>query len=335
MRGKWLLFSGVVILAAIAAGALSLLRKPATEAPKKAAVVQPVAEQAPLGDEVTVMGTIRAAHIVTVASSVDGTVESWEVEEGQEVLEGQIIGRIRNSSLEANRESAQLELERAQTRVTNLEGQILAARLEAARTDADAVRTRLELERLEKLWNRQEMLYKEGATARLTYEKAQKDYTTAKTESATAKQVAAGSAERVTKLEKDLQTARTAVEDKQEELDTAKEAIDACTLTAPADGTIIKLSVDVGGEVDKSMPDLVQIGVDPALLEIVIKPEKRALDRMKQGQPALVIVPDVSSEALTGEVEKVEGEEVVISFGSPNPAIKHGMPGSARVKLNP
>ncbi|MBI4910932.1 MAG: biotin/lipoyl-binding protein [Acidobacteria bacterium] len=335
MRGKWLLFSGIVILVAIAAGALSLLRKPTAEPVKKAAVVAPPEETTTAGDEINLMGTIRAAHIVPVPSSVDGVVETWEVELGQEVLQGQLIGRIRNSSLETAKEGAQLDLERAQTRVTNLEGQILAARLEAARTDADAVRTRLEMERLEKAWARQQMLFKEGATPRLTYEKTQKDYTVSKAEAETSKQLATGATDRVSKLERDLQTAKSAVEDKQADLDTAQDAIDSCNIMAPADGVIIKLSVDVGGEVDKAMPDLVQLAVDPALLQIVIRPDKRALERMKEGLPALVIVPDVSAEALSGEVEEVGEEEVIIGFTSPNSAIKHGMPGSVRVKLAP
>jgi len=331
MRGKWLLFSGIVILLAVAAGALSVLRKPPPEPPRKV-VEQPVA--APAGDEVAMMGKLQAAHIVAISAPVDGVVESWDVEVGQEVLEGQLIGHISNTALESAREQAQLELERAQTKVTNIEGQILAARLEASRADADASRATFDASRLEKLYQREQMLLKEGATPRLKFEKAEKEFKAAQEEANTAKALAKGSADRAQKLERDLQAAKAAVEERTAALDDAKTDLESSNILAPSDGIVIRLGVEAGGSVDRNMRELVQVAVDPSLMELVVEPEPKVLERIKQGQQALVIVPDVTSEALAGEVREIKGTQVIIEFVSPNPEIKHGMTASARIKLS-
>lgn len=330
MRGKWLLFSGVVILMAIAAGALSVLRKPAP--PKAAQSEQKPAGPRP-GDEIGLNGKIQAAHMVGVRAPVDGSVDSWDVEVGQDVVEGQPLGRVKNMALESAQEQAQLELDRAQGRVTTLEGSILAARLEAARAEADASRAKAEAEMLERQFLREQNQYKEGALARMKFEKTESAYNTAKQEVATLAGVAASTAERVTKIEKDLELAKKALDEKMATLEDAKADLEASIVSAPVDGTVLALKVETGGEVNRSMLDLVQLAVDPAILHVVVQPEPEVLKALQPGQPALVLVPEVTAEGLVGEVKSVKDNEALVEFTSPNPAIKHGMQAGVRIKL--
>lgn len=329
MRGKWLLVGGTVLLLAAAAGTLSVLRKPAPPpVPKKEVPQGPQP-----GDEISLSGKIQAAHIVAVPAPIDGTIDTWLVESGQEVLEEQEIGHIRNSGLESAQEHAEQELDSARSRVSNLEASILASKLEAARTESDAARAKSEAARLEKLYAREQLLYREGATARLKFEKAEKEYRVAQEEANTASELSRQAGERITKLEKDLDLAKKALEDKNAALEDAKEDLKSATIVAPAEGLILKLSVEVGGEVDRSMRDLVQIAVDPALLEIVVEPEPAILAKLQPGQPALVLVPEAGPEGLQGQIKSIQDTQVVIEFASPTPAIKHGMTGSVRLKL--
>lgn len=329
MKGKWLLISASIILLAIAAGALSRLRKQEPAPPPKAAV-----KTAPVvGDELAIMGKIQAAHIVPVAAPVDGYLEGWDVEVGQEVVEGQLIGNIQNGGLASIKQQAQEQLESIQNRISNLESQILAAKLEAARGDAEAARGTGEAQRLEKIYSRQAMLFKEGATPRLVYEKAEREYKASQEEAAIAVAVATGATERVGKLEADLKLLKTGVEERQAALDEAAEDMEAANILAPVDGLVIKLGVEAGGEVDRSMRDLVQIATDPDLLEVTVEPDPAVLEKLKPGMPALIQVPDVTSEALDGIVKEIKGTQVIVEFGSPYPAIKHGMSAAVRIKI--
>ncbi len=332
MRGKWLLFSGVVILAAMAAGALSVLRKPAAEPPAK---VEAAAAAPSLGDEIGLNGKIQVAHIKAVRAPVDGVVDSWEVEAGQDVVEGQPLGRVRNSALESAQELAQLELDRAQTKVTSLEGSILAARLEAARADADAVRAKGETQMLEKQYLREQNQFKEGALARLKFEKTEAAYNAARQEAATAAATAALNTERVTQLDRELALAKKTLDEKTATLEDAKSDVEASIIVAPVDGTVLSLKVEAGGEVNRAMLDLIQLGVDPAILDVVVQPEPAALKAIQPGQPAMVLVPEVTSEGLLGEVKAVNDNEAIVEFTSPNPAIKHGMQAGVRIRIAP
>jgi len=58
-----------------------------------------------------------------------------------------------------------------------------------------------------------------------------------------------------------------------------------------------------------------------------------ATTRLKPGLPALILVPDVTSEALSGEVREVKGKQIIVEFTSPDAAIKHGMMASVRIKV--
>ncbi len=329
MRGKWLLLGGAVIFLAIGVGALSLLRRTADEPAKPIAAAESVLAE----EEITLAGKIQAAHLVPVAAPIDGVLDVWEVETGQEVLEGQPLGHITNSGLESEKELAEAELERARNKTTALEGAILAARLEAARTDAEASRARSESVRLEKIYIRQQMLFREGAAARLDFEKAEKAYRAAGEESKTASEMALQMEERAKKIDSDLLSAKAALEERTADLEAAKGEIEAGTILAPADGTVIKLGVEPGAEVSRTMTDLVQIAVDPGILHIVVEPEPRVLAGIKPGQPALVMVPDVIAEALAGEVKQIRETQVIVEFSSPHPAIKHAMNGSVRIRL--
>ncbi|MBL8228392.1 MAG: hypothetical protein JNL98_07945 [Bryobacterales bacterium] len=329
MRGKWLLLSGTLILLAVAAGTLSVLRKPAPPPPPKQEEVR--GPQA--GDEISMPGKIQAAHIVAIAAPVDGTLDTWLVEAGQEVLEEQELGHVTNAGLESAQEQAQEELDRVQSRISNLEASILAGKLEAARTESDAARAKSEAARLEKLYAREQLLYREGATARLKFEKAEKEYKVAQEEANNAAELSRQAAERIAKIEKDLDLARKVLDDKQTALEDAKEDLKAAVIVSPAEGLILKLAVDAGAEVDRNMRDLVQIAVDPALLEIVVEPEPPIRERLQTGQPALVTVPEAGPEAMQGQIKEIKETQVTVEFTSPTPAVKHGMTGSVKFRL--
>src|SRR5690349_297977 len=136
MRGKWILFAGVTILLAVAAGALSLWRQSA--APKVEAPRKPVATPAVNPPEVSLPGKVQAQRVVSVPAPIDGTIEAFSADVGQDVFEGQLIAQIRNTKVDSTLELATAEVDKAQARVTSTEGEITAGRLESSRASADA-----------------------------------------------------------------------------------------------------------------------------------------------------------------------------------------------------
>jgi multidrug efflux pump subunit AcrA (membrane-fusion protein) len=87
---------------------------------------------------------------VPVGAAVAGTIDSFLVDVGQDVFEGQLLARISNQDLESARQEAARAAQNAQEKVNSVEGRIIAARLDASRTRADANRSRDQFERAEK-----------------------------------------------------------------------------------------------------------------------------------------------------------------------------------------
>src|SRR5207237_8857641 len=129
-----------------------------------------------------------------------GTIGAFFADVGQEVFEGQLLARITNEGLETGQEIAHRAVEQAQSRVNTLESDIVSARLEASRARADASRARGEYDRLEKAYRRQQMLFTEGATPKLAYDKSSREFDLAQSEFRTLEQVAANAEARVAEL---------------------------------------------------------------------------------------------------------------------------------------
>jgi multidrug resistance efflux pump len=260
-------------------------------------------------------------------------IEEFLADVGQDVFEGQLLARIKNTALESALDRAQLEFERAQTRVSNLDGALIAARLEAARASADSTRSRQDYEKMEKLYLRQQLLHREGATPRLTFEKAQKDYLASKDEYESLAELAARTDDRVRIMVSEIDAARKTLEEKSDELDHAKADLLATEVHSPLDGILVARRGEAGSEINRSIQDLFQIAVELGSLEVVLEPEPPALTRILAGQPASVRVAETGNEPLQGTVREVRGTQVFVEFTSPNPAIRPGLTAQVTIRI--
>jgi HlyD family secretion protein len=333
MRGKWLLLAASAILVAAAAGAIAVWRQDRA-AKQVAQEPKPVAPPRPTGD-INLSGRIRAQQVTLVEANVGGKIQAFLADAGQDVYEGQLLARISNQGLESMREYAQQATDNAQQRINQIEAGIISARLEASRARADASRARTEFDRQDKLYRRQKMLYGEGATPRLTYEKTEKDFNNARTEFESLDQLAKQAEDRVTMLMNDLEAAKRALEDKHSELEGASEDVRGAEVRSPVTGTVVARHGVVGDEIEAGSQSahLFDITTDISSLEVVLEPEPPVLARLRPEMPVLVILADVP-EPLNGTVKKVEGNQVIVAFSSPNSLVRPGMTAQVRLRLD-
>ena len=336
MRGKWLLAGGTAIFLSVAAGAFVYWRgnQPTPAPTVPSAPAKPIPETAApptfFGDEVSLTGILQAQKTMPVAAPIDGTIQEVMVDAGSPVFQGQVIARIRNGKLDTTLESATAEVEKLKTRIANLDGSILAARLEASRGQADALRAKSELDRAEKAYNRQALLYKEGATPRLTYEKSEKEYAQAQTESDNLSAVARNAANRIDSLNLELDNAKKVLEQKNQELDAARSDVSSGEVQSPVDGIVLARKGQPGEPITKAVTDFFTIAVNIGVLHAVVEADPTVQLRIKEGQQAVVRVAEFP-EDLIGIVRDVKGSKVTVEFASPTPDVKPGL--SARVKI--
>lgn len=320
MRGKW------IVAGVLAAGALFVV----TRRTRPPAVGPQPAGAAPPSAELVLPARIRAQHVAPVAAPVAGILESPLVEVGEQVYEGQLLGRIRNESLAGEEQSAASELERAQAKLAELEDQLTNVRLEAARARAEAARAQAELDRAERAYQRQQALHKEGATPRLVYEKSAREYDTARTVRDGAEERARGVEDRLARLATTADAARRSAGERTQALDEAKQQAAAAEIHAPATGLVVGRTRQQGEEVTPEVKDLFEIATDTTALEAILTGEPAALARLRVGQEVFISSAD-APDTIAAKIDELRGGEAVIRFTAPE-AIRPGSTAQVRIK---
>ena len=328
----WLVAAAAIILAAVGASALLVLWREHAPPAVKAAVPLASAAPAPASD-VSLEGKILALRVVEVAAPVNGTVGVFYVEIGQEIFEGQLIAQINSDSLTGAEEQATQLAGRARNRLNDLDASIIAGRLEVSRAHAVASRLKTEFDRSDKTYQRQRMLLAAGATPRLAFEKAEKEYLINQAESASAGALAQQVESRIDALLKEQDAAKKTLEERTQELEAAQADLAAAQVHAPVDGLVVGRRGNAGDNVDRSMKDLFLIATDLSRLAVVVEPPAPILARIHPGQTAVVTVSEAQNEPLAAEVKKVENGQVTVEFTSPDPAVKPGLTAQVRIKL--
>ncbi len=328
MRGKWILIAGIVVLGSAAAGALAWYRRHAPAPP-----VQQTQTGPPPGTEITLEGLIRAVERVPVSAPVSGVLEEFAVAPGDEVSEGQVIGRIANDAIREEEVEARLELERAEARLRAAEAELTALRLEESRLSAEASRARGELARVEKIYQRQSVLIREGATPRLVFQRAEEDYRQAAQERDRVEALLAAAQDRVREAAAGLENVRKALAESQAKLDEARSRAASCNIVAPVDGIVVQIRKSPGETVEEGFEGLVEIASEWTHLELLADAPEAYAKRLGPGDAALVVLAELPQGALEAQVKSVDRQQVVIAFTSPSPLVRPGMTAVARLKL--
>jgi multidrug resistance efflux pump len=330
MRGKWIPVSVGVVLFALAVGVVVWRgRRHPAPPPRPASTAAAIAVAR---NEVTLQGKIRPQHITGVTSAVSGFIEAFLVEPGQEVYQGQVLARIGAQGLESARETAQAAIERAQEQVNGAEAAVLASQLELSRAEADAQRSRMAMERAERAKERQQTLFREGATPRLVYEKALQEYDAARKDYEIVETTVRTGRERVQSGMDEVAAAKKIVADKMRLLEEARDNLSAAEVHSPVDGYVVSRNGEVGASAGTS-DELFEIAADLYALEVALELKPEMLQRIVPGQPALVLVLDLQNAAMPGVVREIKDNQAIVEFENTLPAIKPGMLADVRFKL--
>jgi multidrug resistance efflux pump len=254
------------------------------------------------------------------------------VEPGADVYEGQVLARIGAQGLESAREMAQAALERAQEQVSKCEAAVTAARLELSRAEADAQRARMVMERTERASARQQTLFREGATPRLVYEKALKEYEAALKDYDIIDATVRTGREHIQSEMEEVAGAKKIVADKMQLLEDAQDNLAAAEVHSPVDGYVVSRKGELGASAGIS-DTLFEIATDLYALEVAVEPKAEVLKRMAPGQPALVLLLDLQNAAMPGVVREIKDNQAIVEFNSTLPSIKPGMVADVRFKL--
>lgn len=324
MRGRWMLaIAGVVALGFAAGGFVAFHRSRVAPAPQRTIPVAPA--------EITLTGTIQPAQVMNVSVPVDGTIDQFMAAVGQHVSEGQVLARIRNAKRAAAQQIAKQDVEQVQSRLSQLESALIAARLEVSRSEADAMRIKSNLAQAEKTFDRQKTMFQEGVTPRMAYEKAEHEYNSLKAAAESLAEIAKNAADRVDLTTKELEPARKELAQKNADLEDAEAEAAVGEVNSPADGVVIERRGRLGQPVTVAVTDLFQIAVDPLVLEAVAAIQPQITARIQPGQVVAMLIAG-SGNPITGTVRELKSGQVFIDIKNPPAAMTRGMTVQIKIK---
>lgn len=328
MQAKWVYFCAAVVLVSVGVGVLSTRSRRAVPLPVRTPQVASIVNK-----EITLQGKIRPAHIVSVAAPPTGLVEELLADVGQDVYQDQVLARVGALGLASTRETAARDLEHAREQVTRAEGSVNSARLEESRAVADAERARGALDRAEKTYSRQRMLFTQGATPRLTFEKAESEYKNLSREFEIMDASARATRDQTQNALREVTAKQKIVQDCEQQLEMAQASLGDAEVRSPVDGTVVGRKAEVGRPAIEAGNEFFQIATDLYTLEVTVEPASEDLRRIQPGQQAMVLILDLQTQGLPGVVNKIDGNQVVVKFESNIPGIKPGMVADVRLKF--
>ncbi len=333
----------------------------------------PTAE--PLEQVVRARGSIEPAQSATLAFEGSGAIVEWLVKEGDTVQAGDVLGRLDTAKLDLTLQEAQLDLETAQLRLAQAEKDLaqqqaeaeLALRTAEARLaqakmrypSLTAAEIRLQNAReaeayaqdeynksLDRAWETvdEREAYRKGVVQATNDRKiAEADLAAVRSEQAANAQDVAILEDEVAKAQLYLQklaqgidpTLAQDIERAKLRITQARAELALTTLTAPFDGTVLKLHYRAG--------DWAQPGVEAVLLADLtsLRIETTDLDewsmtRIRVGSPVEVTFTAFDDKTMTGYVteiatrgEALSGGDVmyrtIIVLDEPDPNLRWGM----------
>jgi HlyD family secretion protein len=225
-------------------------------------------------------------------------------------------------------------VDRAQERVNRAEAVVTALRLEQSRADAEVQRARSVMNNAEAARSRQQLLFSRGATPRLVFDKAQAEYDSAQAELAVIDRSARATADRVQGALQEVASAQKILAEANQRLEESQAALQAAEVRSPVDGLLVGRNGEIGKLAEESGDNLFQIATDTYALEVLLEPPPPVLKSLRPGQPALVLVPDLGTPGITGDIKEIKGTLVVVEFNNTIPAIRPGMVADVRFKLD-
>ena len=316
MQGKRVAVTAVLVVAGAAGGMLALRRHapPAAPARTAGALVLPVS------GIVTFTGIIRAQHVAAVGASVDGNIEMFLADVGQEVFQG---------------ENASNAVERARDQVARVEDALNAALLEQSRAEADLERGKAEMDRTHVEYDKQRGYFAKGATPRRTFEKSETDYRDAVDQYDVLNKALTAASESARNCQAAVDSAKKAVEARLADLDEAQGTAEAgAEVRSPVDGLVVTRNGEPGKPAREFGDQMFLIATDLSALEVTVEPPPPVLKGIVPGLPAMVLVPELTSAGFEGEVKGIDKGAVVVQFVSGLPAVRPGMKADVRIKLN-
>lgn len=266
-----------------------------------AAVAEELDRGVPMGDVVAAPGFVEpASEVVTVSASAAGRLDYLNIEEGQDLTAGALVGEIDNDDLKAEIAGAEAELKIRQSELERLDAGArdqergeAEASLRAAEATATLARAQLD---------RQKVLV-DKAVSRASLDKAQSDYDAAESQRQAL-------AEKLSLVEapprpEDVAIAQAQVQAAEARVASAKGLLEKTFIKSPISGTVLRRYEKAGETVGLLPPTPIFQIADLSHLRVRAQIDEADVGRIAVGQKVSITADAYGSRRFTGRVSRI------------------------------
>lgn len=233
--------------------------------PKEMEVDFSKAKRVTIIEKVSASGTVQPVTEVKIAPEVSGEIIALMIEEGDSVVKGQTLVKIRPDTWQS-------QLDRAEAGLSQQRANLEQSRASLSRSKATFIRAEAE-------YNRQEKLYNEKVISDSDWQLAKQNYEVAKND--------------VTSAEQQVEAARYVINSTQASLKEAQENFRKTSVEAPMKGVVSKLIVKNGervvGTATMTGTEMLRIA-DLTKMEVRVNVNENDIVRVHLGDTAIIDV---------------------------------------------
>lgn len=240
-------------------------------------------------------GRLESANKQEFFTPVDSTLMELNVEVGDRVKKGQVLGRLDTLELGRQYEDAKAKLAGREADLAKAKAKDDKLALKEAETRFNKAKNNLE---------RKTYLFKEGAIVSEEVETAKAEYVEAETRY---KEASTIFKERASL--KEVSSLQAQVDLAIQEVAQAKERLDLATFVAGSDGVVLFIGAEKGNRVMEGSQILV-VGNDETL-EVTANVNEMDAGSLKEGQPVEITCPVLPGERYQGQVSRVAAAAII------------------------
>lgn len=300
MKKRGLIFTSLVIITSFFTGCSNVAALTGDNLTKKST------------SNLVVQGNIETKE-VNINSKIAGKITSIKIAEGDSIKSGQVLITIDNSALVAKDAQAKAQIDAAtgQMKAAEAAKEAAQAALSKAQNGArpdEIAEAKSQYDLAKATYDRVNGLFSKGYAAKEDFDKAQtamnvaeNQYNIAK-DGARPEDIAALQAQ-VNQADATIQAYQAQIKQAEGGQNEAQSYIADTTITAPSDGIVNQLNVEVGELVSTGMPLLVITNTTKPWIECNVK--ETDLSKAKLNQTVSVKIPAYPKEKFTGKIVRI------------------------------
>ncbi|MEO1673561.1 MAG: efflux RND transporter periplasmic adaptor subunit [Cyanobacteria bacterium J06631_2] len=257
--------------------------------PQELNVDAAIAKKGSLEKETQYVGTTYPVREVSLRSRIEGQVLDLNVDVGDSIEKGQILGRIDDSINKATVLEAKAELEALRSEVTSLQADVSEGQTQIKQAQVTLQQAQNDLAR-------SNQLVKEGAVTQQSAEQAQNAADNAQQALESAQQEVTNRSSAVVAAQRRVAAQEALVaQEQQEESFTV--------LTSPVTGSVLERVLEPG-DLAQVGDEVLQLG-DFSQVEVQVQMSELELGKLRVGQTAQVKLDALPEQTITGEVTRI------------------------------